>query len=188
MITIGVDAHKRIHVALAVNDDGQEIAQWRGSNSPKGWRSLDCWAADLGGPRQWGIEGAWGYGSGLAQLMVDAGETVFEINARWTAFGRRHARKAGKTDRLDARTVALLVRQEAPTLPRVLPEDVTALLDLLTTEREGALAEATRIRNQIHAIMVQIDPEYHRHMPSLHSQAGLDALKSYPSRGSLLQR
>jgi transposase len=188
VITIGVDAHKRIHVALAVNDDGQEVAQWRGSNSPNGWASLAKWAADLGEPRQWGIEGAWGNGRGLAQLLVDAQETVFEINARWTALGRRRARKPGKTDGLDARTVALLVRQESPRLPRVLPEDVTALLDLLTTQREDALNEATRIRNQIHAIMVQLDPEYHRHLPSLQSKAGLKALETYPSRGSMIQR
>jgi len=187
VITIRVDAHKRIHVALAVNDDGQEAGQWRGPNSPKGWRSLADWATDLGGPRQWGIEGAWGYGRGLAQLMVDAGEAVFEINPRWTAFGRRRARRAGKTDRLDARTVALLVRQDAPELPRVAPEDVTALLDLLTTQREGTLAEATRLRNQIHAIMVQLDPEYHRHLPNLKSRAGLKALETYPSRGPSLQ-
>jgi transposase len=133
VITVGVDAHKRIHVALAVNDDGKELAQWRGSNTPKGWASLARWAADLGDSRQWGIEGAWAYGRGLAQVLVAAEETVFEINARWTAFGRRRNRKPEKTDRLDARTVALLVRHEAPSLPRVFPEDVTALLDLLTT-------------------------------------------------------
>jgi transposase len=79
--------------------------------------------------------------------------------------------------------VALLVRQEAPTLPKVLPEDDTALLDLLTTEREGTVADATRLRNQIHALLMQIDPEYRAHLPSLQSQAGLDALESYTSLG-----
>ncbi len=183
MITIGVDAHKRIHVALALDEAGQELSQWRGPNSPAGWQSLVQWGAEQGALRQWGIEGAWGYGRGLAQHLVTAGEgeTVYEINARWTAIGRRSARKPGKTDRLDARAVALLVRQEAPSLPTVLPEDDTAILDLLTTEREGTLAEATRLRNQIHALLLQTDPEYKDHLPSLQSRAGLDALQTYTS-------
>jgi transposase len=160
VITIGVDAHKRVHVAVDLDDAGKELAQWRGPNSPTGWRSLAAWGSSFGVDRRWGIEGAWGYGRGLAQHCVAAGETVYEINPRWTAAGRRRARKPGKNDPLDARAVALFVRQEAPTLPVVHAEDETALLDLLTTERDRALAEATRLRNQIHALLVQLDPEY----------------------------
>jgi hypothetical protein len=53
MITIGVDAHKRMHVALALGDAGQELGQWRGLNSAAGWRSLAQWGAELGCLRQW---------------------------------------------------------------------------------------------------------------------------------------
>ena len=90
-----------------------------------------------------GIEGAWSFGRGLAQQLVSRGETVYDINPRWAATRRRTARKPGKNDSLDARAIALLVRQEAGSLPHVLPEDQTALLDLLTTERESAVVEAT---------------------------------------------
>src|SRR6185503_11125794 len=112
MITIGVDAHKTIHVALAVAEAGKEMGDWQGPNSEAGWRSLASWAAALGECRQWGIEGAWGYGRGLAQHLVLAGETVYEINARWTAMRRRSAHKPGKTDQLDASAIALFVRQD----------------------------------------------------------------------------
>ena len=30
MITIGVDAHKQVHVALALDDAGRELGHWRG--------------------------------------------------------------------------------------------------------------------------------------------------------------
>ncbi len=136
-----------------------------------------------------GVEGAWGYGRGLAQHCVTTGETVYDINPRWTAAGRRRARKPGKNDPLDARAVALFVRQEAPTLPVVHAEDETALLDLLTTERDGALAEATRLWNQIHALLVQPDPEYEMRLPALKSGAGLAAVKRYGApTGTPLQR
>ena len=117
MITLGVDAHKRLHVALAIDEAGQTLGEWRGPNTADGWGSLARWAAERGDDRQWGIEGAWSYGRGLAQHLVSLGETVYDINPRWTAVRRRTARKAGKTDKLDARAVALLVHQEAGTLP-----------------------------------------------------------------------
>jgi len=181
LIIIGVDAHKRVHVALAVDEAGREIGDWRGPNSADGWISLAQWALSLGTERRWGIEGAWSYGRGLAQHLVALGEVVYDVNPRWTALGRRSARKPGKTDQLDARAVALFVRQEAPNLPRVHSEDETALLDLLTTERESAVGESTRLRNQIHALLMQVDPEYQTRLPALTSHAGLDALQSYQS-------
>ena len=62
MITIGVDAHKRLHVALALDEAGQELDGWRGPNDQGGWESIAGWAANLGSERQWGIEGAWNHG------------------------------------------------------------------------------------------------------------------------------
>ena len=115
MITLGVDAHKGVHVAGALNRAGQEVARWRGRNSPNGWQALGAWAAALAGDRQWGIEGAWKYGRGLAQHLVAAGEAVHEVNPRWTAAGRRRARRPGKSDASAAHAVALLVWREAGT-------------------------------------------------------------------------
>ena len=189
MITIGVDAHKGIHVALAVDEGGRELGEWRGPNSPDGWCTLASWAASFGEPSQWGIEGAWSNGRGLAQHLVGLGLTVFEINARWTARERRNSRKPGKSDRLDARAVARCVREEAPKLPLVNAEDDSVLLDLLSNEREAAVAEGTRLRNQIHALLLQVDPQYGRHLPSLTSAAGVRALKNYaaPVAGKLVE-
>ena len=100
--------------------------------------------------RRWplGIEGAWSYGRGLAQHLVAEGELVFEIDARWSALRRRSAHKPGKTDQLDAFAIALLVRQQSASLPRVLPDDDTAILEVLSMQRDGAMAEATRLRSR----------------------------------------
>ena len=181
MITIGVDAHKSMHVAVAVDEAGREFGTWEGPNSQAAWASLACWASALGAERQWGIEGAWGYGRGLAQHLVVQGETVYEINARWTALRRRTAHKVGKNDQLDAQAIALFVRQEVASLPRVWPEDDTAVLELLNAQRDSAQAEANRLRNQIHALLLQIDPEYKAHNRPVNSKTGVEALKTYLS-------
>jgi len=110
---------------------------------------------------------------------VAAGEVVHEINTRWTARGRRQARHTGKTDARDAEAIALLVWREGATLPRVEVDDVTAVLDVLVTQREAALAEATRLRNQAHALLLQVDPTYRAHLPALTTEEGIAALEGY---------
>ena len=185
MITIGVDAHKRVHAAVALDAHGRVTGEWRGVNSSAGWRDLALWADGLGEQWQVGIEGAWSYGRGLAQHLVAQGVAVYEVNSRWTAAGRRHARRPDKSDRADARAVASFVLREAPGLSQITADDDTAVLDLLASERESALAEATRLRNQIHALLLQLDPEYQLHMAGLKSQAGLRALHAYASPDEL---
>ncbi len=184
MITIGVDAHKQMHMAVAVDEAGREVAHWRGPNSPSGWRQVGAWGAALDGACRWGIEGAWNYGRGLAQDLVASGAEVYEVNPRWTAQQRQHSRKPEKSDRLDARAVARLVWREAAALPVVAADDETAVLELLVTEREGAVAEATRLRNQVHQLLLQLDPEYHTQLPSLRTSAGVAAAANYTAPAS----
>ncbi len=179
MLTIGVDAHKRIHMAVAVDAAGREVSRWRGANSVEGWGQVAAWAAALDSDVRWGVEGAWNYGRGLAQQLVAAGATVYEVNPRWTAQGRRRARRTDKNDRLDAQAVALLVWREATALPLVSADDETAVLDLLITEREAAIAEVTRLRNQAHQLLLQLDPGYTARLPRLRTTAGTRALETY---------
>ena len=62
-------------MAVAIDATGREVARWRGPNTPEGWRQVVAWAAALDGETRWGIEGAWNYGRGLAQFLVEAGAT-----------------------------------------------------------------------------------------------------------------
>jgi len=48
MLTIGVDAHKGTHMAVAVDAAGQECRHWQGPSSAEGWVALRTWAKELG--------------------------------------------------------------------------------------------------------------------------------------------
>jgi transposase len=58
-------------------------------------------------------------------------------------------------------------------------DNETAILDLLTSERESAVAEATRLRNQIHALLLQIDPQYRQFLPTLTTVSSLERLERH---------
>ena len=179
MISIGVDAHKRVHVAAALDAHGREMSSGEGRTPQRAGTASASGSETLGDERRVGIEGAWSYGRQLAQTLVARGEHVHEVNTRWTAAGRLRARRTDKSDRLDARAVAAFIHREGDTLSTIAAEDQTSVLDLLTVEREATLAEATRLRNQIHALLLQLDPEYKRSLPSLTSKSALAALRNY---------
>ena len=81
MITLGADAHKTLHVAVAVDGGGHPLDTWQRPNSESAWPEMLAWASQWAN-RQWGIEGTGNYGRGLAQHLVAAGETVYEVNPR----------------------------------------------------------------------------------------------------------
>lgn len=178
---IGIDAHKRVHQAVAIDEAGREQARWRGANTPAAWQQLHRWAQELAATRQWGIEGAGQYGRGLAQYLVAAHEAVVEVNPRQTAAMRRGSRRRGKSDRFDALAVARVVAQEGDDLPAVPAEDATAVLAVLVAEREQALAAATRIRNQLHQVLLQLSFVDARAWPDLTDAAAVATLATYES-------
>lgn len=179
MISVGVDTHKALHVAVALDQFGRELSVWQGGNSEPEWSRFSAWLEQLGAERQVGIEGAWSYGRGLAQRLVERGEQVYEVNARWTAAGRRTARQRDKSDHHDAHQVALFVHRESAQLTAIVSDDETSLLDLLTTEREATLNESRRLKNQLHVQLHHLDPDYRQTIPSLKTKSGLRAVCAY---------
>jgi transposase len=110
VIWIGVDAHKRIHQAVAISDSG--IVGERGlANTTAAWSELLAWGRQWP-ERIWAVEGAWYLGRGLAQYLAEQGERVHEVSGRLTAQRRGRALRRGKNDRLDAHAVATLLREE----------------------------------------------------------------------------
>jgi transposase len=179
MLTIGVDAHKRVHAAVAVDAVGREQAHWRGDNTPAGWQDLAAWARALSDTRQWGIEGAWQYGRGLAQTLVAAGDRVVDVNPRLTTGERRGGRERGKSDRLDARSVARVVSRDVADLPVVPTEDGTSVLAVWSQERDQLQREATRLRNEAHQVLAQLDPTYQTTLGDLTTATAGATLAAY---------
>lgn len=178
MITLGVDAHKTVHVAVAVDEEGRPLDMWQGTNSQLAWQEMLTWASQWES-RQWGIEGTGNYGRGLAQYLVVVGETVYEVNPRLTAQGRRRARKQDKNDRLDAQAVARAVLRDVPELPEVVLEDEAAVLELMNRERDRLKSQVDRLRNQLHNRLFQADPQYRKSFPSLSKLVTIQSLEQY---------
>ena len=104
-LIVGVDTHKHIHVAVALDTQGARIEDRTFAADSRGYQPLAVWAKSLGRVESFGSEGTNSYGAGLTSALRRAGYPVIEVNR-----GDRRARRAnGKSDTLDAEVAARCV-------------------------------------------------------------------------------
>jgi transposase len=92
-------------------------------------------------------------------LLLDAGLPAVEVPPQLSHRERLRTRRAGKSDPGDALAIARVTLREAD-LPPVRTADASRELKLLVEAREDLVAEATRIRNRLHADLVVLVPGY----------------------------
>lgn len=171
MITIGVDAHKRSHTAVAVNQLGRRHAELTVAATAEGVAELWEWARQWP-QRCWGVEDCRHVTRLLEELLLEWGETVIRVPPALTGPSRRLQRNAGKSDPVDAETVARVV-QAHPGLPQAAPlPPVVAEISELWRYREQAVASRTELINRLHHRLHQLDPSQPKRR--LDTQAGLN--------------
>ncbi len=101
-IIVGVDTHKYVHVAVAIDHLGTRLASCSVSADRAGYGELVSWARMLGTIEAFGIEGTGSYGVGLASFVRRHAMRVVEVSH----CDRRKRRNNGKSDTLDAEAAA----------------------------------------------------------------------------------
>ena len=104
-VIVGVDTHKHVHVAVAIDRLGTRLASCRAPADRAGYAELLAWARTLGNVEAFGIEGTGSYGVGLASFVCRHAVRVVEVNH----CDRRKRRNHGKNDTIDADTAARAV-------------------------------------------------------------------------------
>jgi transposase len=138
---------------------------------------LLTWIGTLGGERLVAVEGAHGFGLPLVRRLLASGEQVVDVPSKLTALGRRSARRRGKDDQGDAVVIARIALRE-PDLPRVREAHLDADLKLLVDARDQLVAESTRVRNRLHALLLAFVPGYRTHTGALTSKKALHTARS----------
>jgi len=123
---------------------------------------------------RWGVENSGSLGKGFAQFLLAQGEPeVREVVPHRTAQYRRRGRTQDKTDTADALAMARLLGAEGDGLPLVHVDDASTELRLLSDHRDNLVADRTRLINQLHAQMLQLDPRYEERSGPLTQAAGV---------------
>ena len=101
-VIVGVDTHKHVHVAVAVDRLGARLGSCSVPANRGGYAELVAWARTLGTVEAFGIEGTGSYGVGLASFVRRHAVRVVEVNH----CDRRKRRNNGKSDTIDAEMAA----------------------------------------------------------------------------------
>jgi len=158
MVIIGVDPHKRLHVASVVEPatNGQ-VAVLQVEASLAGYRRLLKWGGGFG-ERRWAVENARGLGRHLAQWLLARGEVVVDVPSTATARVRELSRGGRrKNDVIDAAAAASVAALQGEANP-VLAEDLSTVLALLDERRNNLSTQRTRLVNQLHAMFRDLVP------------------------------
>lgn len=148
-VVIGVDTHKHTHTAAVVDAvTGGVLAEITVGTDAGGYDRLLAWAATHAQGRAWALEGAGGYGAGLARHLGAAGEQVVEVD-RPARSARRHG---AKSDSLDAARAAREALGRAH-LAQVKSDGPRGQLAALMAARRSAVEAATLAQRQLHALV-----------------------------------
>lgn len=158
MIILGIDAHKRSHTVVAVDEVGRQLGTKTTSmTTSKEHLGLVRWADQFGSDRTWAVEDCRHLSRRLERDMLAAGETIVRVPPKLMAHARDGARTYGKSDPIDALAVARAALRE-PNLPTAHLDDEARDIRLLVDHREDLVAERTRHINRVRWHFHEIDP------------------------------
>jgi transposase len=167
MVTLGVDAHKRTHTIVAVDDQGRQLGVTTVGTRTKDHLGLLRWAQRLGdGERRWAIEDCRHLSRRLEKDLLAAGESVLRVPAKLMAHVRDSARTYGKSDPIDALAVARAALRE-PDLPAAHLDGPERDVRLLVDYRETLVAERTRLICRLRWNLHELDPGWEPNAQSL---------------------
>lgn len=155
---VGIDAHKRTHTLVAIDERGQRRGSVTIPATSDGHLDALRWAKALGPEIQFAVEDCRHLTRRLENDLLVAGQAVTRVPTRLMATHRRTLRERGKSDPIDAQAVALAALRE-PDLPAARLDGPAREIRLLVDHRENLVRERTRISSRIRWHLHELDPE-----------------------------
>ena len=175
MITLGIDAHKRTHTVVAVDELGRRLGcRTTCGTTTADHQALIVWAGRFGAERTWAVEDCRHLSRRLERDMLAAGERIVRVPPKLMAHARDAARTYGKSDPIDALAVARAALRE-PGLPTAHLDTPSREIRLLVDHREDLVAERTRCINRLRWHLHEIDPAWDPPTGALTTRKHLDA-------------
>jgi transposase len=156
MLVLGIDAHKRTHTAVAVDERGRRVGSKTVAATSAGNLELVRWACGLGEHR-FAVEDCRHLSRRLERDLLAAGETLVRVHPKLMARVRRSVREQGKSDPIDATSIARAAQREDD-LPTASLDGPERDLRLLVDHREDLVAERTRSQNRLRWHLHELDP------------------------------
>jgi transposase len=163
MIVVGTDTHKKTHTcgavdALTASARGELTAPARKGSFGR----LLRWARALDSERVWALEDCRHVSGAFERFLVARGERVVRVAPKHMAGARRSARERGKSDSIDAFSVArAALREGVEALPGAQLDGPALDIRLLSDHRDDLVAARTqdqqRLRWHLHDLWPELE-------------------------------
>lgn len=168
---IGVDPHKHVFRAVALDERGGVLGHWQGGTTRQDIKALRQWAAGCARGATWAIEGTNYLGRSLALALIDVGADVRDVCPTRTADRRRRLPARGKSDAVDAEAIARELLAH-PDLPRAFKTTVASgpdpdrdALAVLARERRQVVDRHRRLLNEAEALLGELPAQLIERLP-----------------------
>lgn len=178
MVTLGVDAHKRTHTIVVVDELGRPLAERTIGTTTKDHLGLLRWAEQFDDDRAWAVEDCRHLSRRLERDLLIAGESIVRVPPKLMAATRNSARTFGKSDPIDALAVARAALRE-PGLPIARLDGPDREVRLLVDHRESLVAERTRIIGRLRWHLHELDPSWEPRARALDRASAYDAVDAH---------
>src|SRR5438132_575289 len=143
MVILGIDAHKRTHTVVAIDEAGRELGtKTTLATTTEAHLDLVRWADRFGPERRFAVEDCRHLSRRLEADLLAAGEVIVRVPPKLMAHARDSARTYGKSDPIDALAVARAALRE-PNLPVARLDGPSRELRLLVDHREDLVRDRT---------------------------------------------
>jgi len=166
-VVIGVDTHKYIHIAVALDDFGGVLGTEKFTADSAGYQELIDWSAQFGHLLTFAIEGTGSYGAGLTAAVRRRDIGVVEVMRT----DRRDRRLRGKSDTLDAENAARAVfAGNANAVPKT-ADGVVEMIRTIKVAKDVAVKARTSAMISLKTILVNAPAELREQLQPLSKMA-----------------
>jgi transposase len=177
---VGIDVHRYEHTAVCANRFEEEKGYLSFPNTETGIDRFINWLASIDDSRLTriiGVEGSNGNGRLLTSSLAGKYPEIYEINPLRTKQRRTFGTRGNKSDTVDARLIVEVLTRKLDELPKITLQDHSEemeTLEQLVIFHDDLTFQTSRLKNQLHLLFHEIDPEYQPRRGSSFSVKSLD--------------
>lgn len=184
----GIDVAKRKHVACILDRDGAFVVRSQSfHNDADGFEQIRARLQEVGGPKKVAVamEATGHYWYSLHDFLVREGYAVAVLNPIQTALQAKKGIRKSKTDRIDARHIAVLLKN-GEHRPALVPGALAMSCRQVTRLRYTLIGQGARLKQLLWARLHPVWPEYETLFVTPFGKTGRKLLMTAPTPSDVL--
>jgi transposase len=186
---VGVDLHKKKHVAVLCNCVFDKIATFKIENTPSKFPEFINKLEQYTNGQNviFGLEDVSFYGRSFAKFLIQQNFIVKEVNSSYTKKKRKSGTNRNKTDEIDALAICKNLITEYDNLPFANPKDIYWTIKQTLSIRNNYVQMMSNIKVSLHNLLIHNYPNYKSFFKDFDSKTSRGFFDTFPNPDLLME-